>query len=151
MESFKHDDENNRNEDKYTDKDGTELENKAELVWEGQVIWWIRIWKLLSGRARWGLGMRWRWTWRPGMGLVWQIIFPDKTAQLWWYEVQALPYWGICEGTLQKGNHLRFHKSQLFVFNIFNVFRLVVSIIGIMHTALPFWQTLMKPRKLWKP
>merc|ERR1711934_413922 len=24
------------NEDKYTDKDGTELENKAELVWEGQ-------------------------------------------------------------------------------------------------------------------
>jgi len=36
MESFKHDDENNRNEDKYTDKDGTELENKAELVWEGQ-------------------------------------------------------------------------------------------------------------------
>lgn len=37
MESFKHDDENNRNEDKYTDKDGTELENKAELVWEGQV------------------------------------------------------------------------------------------------------------------
>ena len=38
MESFKHDDENNRNEDKYTDKDGTELENKAELVWEGQVM-----------------------------------------------------------------------------------------------------------------
>ena len=26
-----------RNEDKYTDKDGSELENKAELVWEGQV------------------------------------------------------------------------------------------------------------------
>ena len=29
------------NEDKYTDKDGTELENKAELVWEGQV--WLII------------------------------------------------------------------------------------------------------------
>ena len=30
-------DEYSRNEDKYTDKDGSELENKAELVWEGQV------------------------------------------------------------------------------------------------------------------
>ena len=37
-----------RNEDKYTDKDGTELENKAELVWEGQV--WIMIIIIINHR-----------------------------------------------------------------------------------------------------
>ena len=58
------------------------------------------------------------------------------------------PTEGFAREHFKKVTILRLHKSRVFVFNIFNVFRLVVSIIGIMHTALRFWQTLMKPRKL---
>ena len=122
--------ENIRNEDKYTDKDGTELENKAELVWEGQVCTrdvdeyiFVLISMnaiVLEGQLRTGDEMKINLA--SGKGLVWQITFSDKTAQLWWYEVQALPHWGICEGTLQKGDYPKISLITIICFQHFQCF-----------------------------